>query len=401
MKTEKKAILQKGRGEIRKQARLTYIYEKESRYFAQMAESIKDIAIKELKELGAGDVRPVFRGAWFKASQKNFYKIVYFTRLCSKILAPLITFKCKDKNDVYKAAKKIRWEEFLTPEKTFSIIANVSESDITHSGFAGLRVKDAIADYFRDRTNKRPNVDAKDPFIIINLYVRKKTATLSVDASGGPLHKRGYREARVLASMQETVAAAVIRLSEWDGETPLYDPMCGSGTLLCEALMSHCRIPAQVFRNNFGFERLPDFNSKSWKKIKQDSQQNYRILKPGLIAGSDISAHSVNASKINVMGLHFGREVHIEQMDFQSIEPRKKSMIVVNPPDGIRMDKGENLNSLYKNLGVFLKERCRQSLAFVYFGAPRYIKKVPLAPAWKRPLNIGGLDGKLVKYALY
>jgi len=401
LKTGKKSILQKGKGKTRKQAKLEYLYEKELLYFAQVAESIKEIAVKELKELGAYDLKPVFRGIWFKASKKDFYRINYFSRLLSRILAPLVTFECHDKDDLYKAAKKIRWEEFLTLKKTFSITANVSESQITHSNFAGLRVKDAIADYFRDRTNKRPNVDAKDPYIIINLHIHKDLATLSIDASGGPLHKRGYREESVSAPMQETVAASIISLSEWDGKAPLYDPMCGSGTLLCEALMKYCRIPAQIFRTRFGFERLPDFDAGLWEQIKKDSQDNFRELKKGMIAGSDVSEYSVNAVKTNIMGLHFGSAITIEQKDFKDIEAIENSVIVTNPPYGIRMGKDTNLNRFYQSFGLFLKNRCKKSTAFVYFGEPRYIKKVPLSPSWKRPLKIGGLDGKLVKYELY
>jgi len=401
LNTGKKSILQKGKGKTRKQAKLEYLYEKESQYFAQVAESIKDIAVKELKSLGAYDLKPVFRGIWFKSSQKDLYRITYFSRLLSRILAPLVSFDCHDKDDLYKAAKKIRWEEFLTPKKTFSIVANVSESDITHSNFAGLRVKDAIADYFRDRTNKRPSVDSKDPYIIVNLHIHKNLATLTIDVSGGPLHKRGYREETVSAPMQETVAASIIRLSGWNGKVPLYDPMCGSGTLLCEALMAYCRIPAQIFRTQFGFERLPDFDVNLWEQVKKESQEDIRALSTDLIAGSDISEHSVNAVRTNIMGLHFGSEITIEQKDFQDIQSIENSMIITNPPYGIRMGKDQNLNKFYQDFGLFLKKRCRKSTAFVYFGEPRYIKKVPLSPSWKRPLKIGGLDGKLVKYDLY
>jgi len=397
----KKTILQKGKGKTRKQAKLEYLYEKKSLYFAQISESVKDIAIRELKDLGAYDLKPVFRGVWFKATKKNFYRITYFSRLISRILAPLVSFECHDKDDLYKAARKIRWEEFLTPEKTFSIMANVSESEITHSNFAGLRVKDAVADYFRDRTNKRPNVDSKDPYIIINIHIHKNLATLTIDASGGPLHKRGYREESVAAPMQETVAAAIIRLSEWDGKVPLYDPMCGSGTLLCEALMMYCRIPAQIFRTGFGFERLPDFDAGLWEQIKKEARDNFKELEKGLISGSDVSEHSINAVKTNIMGLHFGSEITIEQKDFQDIESIDNSVIVTNPPYGIRMGKDQNLNKFYENFGLFLRNKCRKSTAFIYFGEPKYIKKVPLSPSWKRPLKIGGLDGKLVKYELY
>ena len=402
MSEERRAILEKGRGKTRKLAKLEYVYERESRYFAQVAESVKDLAANELKALGATALEKVFRGIWFEADKAVFYNIVYQARLLSRVLAPLAIFECRDRDDLYKAAKKIRWEEFLTPKKTFSIEANVSESPgFTHSNFAGLRVKDAIADYFRDRTNRRPSVDPKDPWLILNVHIHQETATLSVDASGGPLHKRGYREGRVSAPMQETVAAAIIALSGWDGAQPLYDPMCGSGTLLCEALMAHCRIPAQIFREHFGFQRLPDFEAGLWEKVRTGAEAGIQPLPEGLIQGSDISEDAADASRTNLMGLHFGGRVRIGQSDFRALDAIRDSIIVANPPYGIRMGKDQDMNRFYKDLGQFLKERCAGSTAYVYFGDPKYIKKVPLAPSWKRPLKIGGLEGKLVKYQLF
>ncbi|MCG8687546.1 MAG: class I SAM-dependent RNA methyltransferase [Desulfobacterales bacterium] len=401
MSTEKRSILQKGRGKTRKLAKLEYIYERESLYFAQVAESIKELAVKEIKALGGTEPKQVFRGIWFKADKATFYKITYQARLISRILAPLIEFECKDKDELYKAAKKIRWEEFLTPKKTFSIAANVAESQITHSNFAGLRVKDAIADYFRDRTNRRPSVDAANPWISINVHIHRDKATVSVDASGGPLHKRGYREASVSAPMQETVAAAIIALSQWNGEKPLYDPMCGSGTLLCEALMHYSRIPAQIFREQFGFERLPDFDAREWDKVKADAKESIKPLPKDLIQGSDIAETSVEAVKTNLMGLHYGGDIPILQSDFKDLGIIKDTVIITNPPYGIRMGKDQNMNRFYKDLGLFLKESCKSCTAYIYFGEPKFIKKVPLAPSWKRPLKIGGLDGKLVKYDLY
>ncbi|MFO7989791.1 MAG: THUMP domain-containing protein [Desulfotignum sp.] len=397
----RKAILQKGQGKIRKLAKLNYIYEKESRYFAQVSETAKLMAGEELTELGAKNLSLEFRGIWFTASKPDFYRITYQSRLLSRILIPLISFACPDKDTLYKEARKIRWEEMMSVKHTFSITANVSESGITHSNFAGLRVKDAIADYFRDRTNRRPNVDPKNPGIIINVHIHRDTATVSLDASLGPLHKRGYREASVSAPMQETVAAAIIRRSGWDGTVPLYDPMCGSGTLLAEALMMYCRIPAQVFRTRFGFERLPDFDSRLWEEIRQAAEQNIRPLPPGLIAGSDMSEQAVTAAKTNLMGLHHGADVTVTQSDFREIPGIEDSLIVTNPPYGIRMGKDRDMKQFYQNLGMFLRERCRRSSALVFFGDPRYIKHVPLAPSWKEPLTIGGLDGKLVKYQLF
>ncbi|HRF90991.1 MAG TPA: class I SAM-dependent RNA methyltransferase [Desulfobacter postgatei] len=401
MNIPKKAILQKGQGRTRKLAKLEYIYERESRYFAQVAESVKDLALKEIQDLGGKNTQPVFRGIWFEADQSTFYKIVYLSRLASRMLVPLVEFQCKDKDDLYKGARTIRWEEFLTPQKTFSIASNVSESQINHSNFAGLRVKDAIADYFRDRSNRRPSVDTESPWIMINVHIHKDRAAISIDAASGPLHKRGYREARVSAPMQETVAAAIIALSGWNGEEPLLDPMCGSGTLLCEALMHYSRIPAQIFREQFGFERLPDFNVREWDAVKAAADKAIRPLPRGLIRGSDISDLAVEATRTNLMGLHYGAEIDVELADFRQLNRVENTLIVTNPPYGIRMGKDQNMKLFYKDLGQFLKEQCKSCTAYVYFGDPGFIKHLPLAPSWKKNLEIGGLDGKIVKYQLY
>jgi putative N6-adenine-specific DNA methylase len=397
----KKAILQKGQGRTRKLAKLKYIYERESRYFAQVAESVKNPALKEIQDLGGKNTQRVFRGIWFEADKSTFYKIVYLSRLVSRVLVPLVEFECKDKDALYKGARTIRWEEFLTPKKTFSIAANVSESQITHSNFAGLRVKDAIADYFRDRTNRRPSVNTQAPWIMINVHVHKDRASISIDAGSGPLHKRGYREARVSAPMQETVAAGIIALSGWHGEAPLLDPMCGSGTLLCEALMHYSRIPAQIFREQFGFERLPDFNARKWEAVKAAADEAIRPLPRGLIRGSDIDEASVEATRTNLMGLHHGGKIDVDLSDFRQLKPVENSVIISNPPYGIRMGKAQNMKLFYNALGRFLKEQCKSCTAYIYFGDPSFIKHLPLAPSWKRDLEIGGLDGKLVKYQLY
>ncbi len=398
---EKKTILQKGKGKLRSQQKLTYLYERQNLYFAQVSESLKDLGVKELEELGADSIDPGFRGISFLATRKAFYRINYQSRLLSRVLAPLIAFDCPDPDVLYKKARTIRWEEFLSPKQTFSVFANVSDSAINHSQFAALRVKDAIADYFRDRSNRRPNVDGQDPDVGVNLHIRENQAHISIDASGSPLHKRGYREEIVSAPMQETVAAAMVQLSGWDGTQPLYDPMCGSGTLLAEALMHYCRIPAGIFRKRFGFERLPDYDPNLFAQVKKEAVSNIRELPLGLIAGSDIAESSVAAARTNLMGLHYGSNVPVELMDFRDIPSIENSAILINPPYGIRMEKGKDLTSFYRALGDFLKQRCTGSTACIYFGDPLYSRQLGLKASWKKPLKMGGLEGILARYELY
>lgn len=401
MKKQTKAILQKGKGKERREKALVYNYEKDSVYFAQVSESVKDLAVEELKELGAEKIDPVYMGIKFKANQKTLYKIVYLSRMISRVLAPIKTFDCPDSSAIYKNSREIKWLDFISRKMTFAIVSNVSDSEVNHSQYAGLRVKDAIADYFRDMTGKRPDVDKNNPDFLVNLHIRKDKATISVDASGGALHKRGYREETILAPMQEIIAAAIIKMSEFDGTSPLYDPMCGSGTLLCEALMRSSNIPSGIFRQKFGFKVLPDFNEAIWEKVKAEADSKIKETPKRIISGSDISIDAVNATKTNLMGIHYGNNVSIMENGFEDIEDLSNITIVINPPYGIRLLKDENLDSFYEKIGDFLKNKCKGSNAYIYFGDPKYIKNLGLKPAWKKPLKLGQLDGRLVKYELY
>jgi len=385
----------------KKQKAAVYQYQKDGRYFAQIADSIKEAGAAELAELGAEDVRPEFSGIHFKADKSTLYRINYLTRLLSRCLAPLISFACPDTDTLYQTAKQIQWKDFFAKGNTFAVSGNVSDSAISHSKYAALRLKDAIADHFREQTGRRPDVSVRNPDVLLNLHIRKDTAVISIDTSGGALHRRGYREETVAAPMQETVAAAMIRFSGWDGSVPLYDPLCGSGTLLCEALMRYSRIPAGVFRNRFGFECLPDFDGAVWKQVKKELDGRIRELPKGLIAGSDVSPEAVSAARTNLMGLHYGNRVSVERADFRELPPLEAHVIVTNPPYGIRMGEDEDLEMFYKNFGDFLKQKCKGSTAFVYFGERKYIKNIGLKTSWKKPIKAGGLDGRLVKYEIY
>jgi len=378
-----------------------YQYQKDCRYFAQIADSLKEAGADELSELGAEDVRPEFSGIHFRADKSTLYRINYLTRLLSRCLAPLRSYACYDTDTLYQKAKQIEWEDFFGKGNTFAVSGNVSDSVISHSKYAALRLKDAVADYFKEKTGQRPDVSAKNPDILLNLHIRHDRAVISIDTSGGALHRRGYREETISAPMQETVAAAIIRFSEWDGSVPFYDPLCGSGTLLCEALMRYCNIPSGVFRNRFGFECLPDFDGAVWKQVKKEADGHIRELPKGLIAGSDVSAEAVSAARTNLMGLHFGNNVSVERADFRKLPDLEEHVIVTNPPYGIRMGGDENLEVFYKNFGDFLKQSCKGSTAFVYFGEREYIKKIGLKASWKKPIKAGGLDGRLVKYEMY
>lgn len=378
-----------------------YEYQKNKRYFAQIAEGIKELGTQELSELGALNITPEYGGLYFNAGKEALYRINYSARLVSRILAPLVSFNCRTPEQLYKKAGEIKWMDFISAKNTFAVFGNVSDSSITNSHYASLRLKDAIADSFRERSGKRPDVDSRDPDIWLNIYIRSDNAVISADTSGGSLHRRGYRKDAVSAPMQETVAAAIIKYTQWDGSVPLYDPMCGSGTLLCEALMHYCRIPSSVLRKRFGFEFLPDHDKSLWAMVKKEQDRKMRDLPEGLISGSDISPEAIKISKINILNLPHGNRIKLERLDFRIGEGLMNGVIITNPPYGIRTGNAQELDSLYGSLGDFLKQKCKGSTAYIYFGEREFIKKIGLKPAWKKPLSAGGLDGRLVKYEMF
>ena len=377
------------------------LYQKNQRYFAQFPKGFDAMAVQELAQLGATDIDIAGLGAHFTADTKTLYRINYASRLLIRVLAPLFSFPCKTTDQLHAQAKTMDWAAVMDPSRTFAIFANVQHSAITHSQFAALRLKDAIVDRFRETGRKRPQVERQAPDYRFSLYVHRDQAVVSLDTSGGSLHRRGYRQTTVPAPLQETLAAAILETAGWDGTCPVYDPMCGSGTLLSEALMRYCRIPPGYLRQRFGFQFLPDFNPIAWRALKNEIDRKIRPLLPGLIAGSDLSPQAVQAARTNITTLPFGRRVIVETADFCQITRLNRKLIVVNPPYGIRLEKDRDLSDFYKTLGDFLKQRSQGSTAFVYFGEREHIKHLGLKSSLKLPLANADLDGRLVKYDLY
>ncbi len=380
---------------------MPYLYQKTNQYFGQLASGAEALGEAELRELGATRIKPGYLGCYFCADQRTMYDIVYKTRIFTRILAPLISFDCHSDKYLYRTAQQIDWTGFLTLTKTFAITANVANSNIRNSKYAGQILKDAIVDQFRDKTGERPNVDTRFPDLQLNLYIHQNKARISVDLGGGSLHKRGYRSQSVEAPMQETLAAAIIRLSEWNGERPLYDPFCGSGTLLIEAFMKAGHVPAAYLRPKFGFLRLPDFDAAVWNQVKTRANNETVDVPDDLIKGSDISADAVKAVRANRDTLPEIGTIKVRRADFHDLEGFSNTTIVTNPPYGIRLGDADKTARLLGDFGDFLKQKCTGSTAFVYYGEKALVKKLGLKPEWKHELRAGGLDGMLCRYELY
>lgn len=378
-----------------------FAYQKNQRFFAQIAEGLEKEGAEELLALGASDPEPVFRGIHFSADLETLYALTYQTRLCSRVLAPLISFDCHSPKYLYKTARKLPWTLLLNKSGSFAVAATVANSQINHSQYAALCLKDALVDSFRDEFGSRPDVDRQDPDLRLNLHIDNNRAVISIDVSGGALHRRGYRQNQVEAPMQETLAAAIIRFSGWDGSRPLVDPMCGSGSLLCEALMKQSRVPAGYLRKRFGFENMPDFDRAKWLGIRRGIDRQIIKLSPDLIGGSDIAKEAVTAARSNLNLLPEGDGVIVRRCAFQEAGPVENAVIVSNPPYGLRIGSKEDAAGLLKEFGSFLKHKCRGSDVYLYFGRREMLKMIGLKPSLKKPLKNGGLDGVLARYEMY
>ena len=378
---------------------VSYLYQEHRSFFAQVAHPIEALGGAEL---AATNVDPGYRGVHFSADASTLRRIVYCARIPTRVLAPLVTFDCHSDRYLYKrACEEVDWMSLIGVEKTFAIFATVSNSRISHSKYAALKLKDAIVDTIRKETGSRPSVDRHSPDVSLNLHIENNRATISLDVAGFSLHRRGYRLDALEAPLQETVAASIIRMSEWSGDTPLMDPMCGSGTLVAEAYMFAANIPAQILHERFGFEQLPDHDAEGWAAQRKKLDGAIKPVPGGLITGSDIQGEAISMAQKNLDRLPGASVVHLARKDFRHLGEFENGVIVTNPPYGLRIGNRDALGDLFKNFGDYLKQKCTNSTAFIYVGKPALLKLVGLRTSWKKELVNGALEGRLGRYDLY
>ncbi len=378
-----------------------YEYQRYNQYFAQTANYMEDMTSLEFAELGAKEVQPIYRGLSFKADKESLYRILYQSRLATRIIAPLISFDCHSEKYLYSQTGNIDWSEIFSLEESFAINANVSDSKIKHSHYAGQVMKDAIVDQFRKKYDKRPDYDQKEPDVRFSLHIHRNRVNIGLDLSLTSMHKRGYRSRGVLAPLQETLGAAIIRYSKWEGERPLIDPFCGSGTLLAEALMLYCRIPAGYLRKKWGVNHLPDYSERLFKEVVEKANSRIRELPQDLIYGSDVSDMAVERCINNLSVLPYGDRVEVIRKDFRALPPIENSTIITNPPYGVRLGDDSGVKKLYNELGDFFKQKCKGSTAYVLAGNKELASELRLRADRTRRFKNADIETQIVKLKLY
>jgi putative N6-adenine-specific DNA methylase len=366
---------------------------------AKTMKGLEQLLAMEIKSLGGENIRKGVRVVYFDGDKELLYRVNFQSRLALRVLKPFYEFRARDENELYNGAYNIDWSSMLSNEKTFAIDGVLNSRYFNHSRYVALRVKDAIADQFRAKTGKRPNVDPDDPDIRINLHISDDRCTLLLDSSGESLHKRGYREATHEAPLNEVLAAGIIMLSGWDRQSPFIDPMCGSGTIPIEAAMMAWNIPPGIYRKQFAFEKWPDFDDGLLGRIY--NQEHPEPDEKPVIIGSDISAGAVGIARTNAGNAFLGKKIGFKISSFESlVPPVGHGVLVTNPPYGERI-KQENLKAFHSVMGDVLKNRYPGYTAYILSSNMDALKFTGLRPEKKTVLFNGALKCRLVKFSIY
>ena len=360
----------------------------------------EELLAKELRNLGAVNVVEGVRMVSFEGDTGFMYKANLCLRTAIKILKPIHSFYVKDETDLYKKIYEMEWSKYLNPEITFAIDATVNSENFTHSLYVSQKTKDAIVDKFRDTVGKRPNVDIKFPELRINIHIQMNQCNVSLDTSGRSLHQRGYRTATNIAPINEVLAAGLLLLSGWDGQSHFLDPMCGSGTFLTEAAMIACNIPANINRKEFAFEKWQDFDSELYEKIVESSLNKTREFHYK-ITGYDKAPSAVQKAIDNVENANLTEYISVERKNFFESEKFTENHlhIVFNPPYGERLNI--EMEEFYGNIGDTLKQNYPGTDAWFITSNLEALKFVGLRPSRKIKVFNSHLESRLVKYVMY
>lgn len=362
---------------------------------------LEEVLAKELTKLGAQSVLIGNRSVSFVGDKGFMYKANLALRTAVRILKPIRSFTVTDEHSLYKRLKTIKWEEYINSDGSFAINSVVHSKDFTtNSHYISLKAKDAIADYFREKYDQRPDVDLKHPDLRIHVHIQHTTCTVSLDSSGDSLHKRGYRVSTNIAPINEVLAAGLVLLSGFNGDTNFIDPMCGSGTILIEAAMIAANIPANINRPEFGFEKWRNYDNALFEKIHESLLK--RVRSPHTkIMGFDKAPSAIRKAKENIESANLSDFIKVFQINFFESEKQVfgPTTLLFNPPYGERLEI--DTTSFYKEIGDTLKNKYPDTTAWFITSDLEALKYVGLRTSKRIPMRNADLDCRFVKYELY
>ena len=360
---------------------------------------LEPVLAQELTQLGANNVQIGRRMVSFSGDKEMMYRANFQLHTAIRILKPIRHFKANSADDVYNEVQTIDWAEYIPEGKTFSVDSVVYSEEFRNSRFVTYKVKDAIVDQFRQKTGTRPNISITNPDIRLHIHIAEDKATLCLDSSGESLHRRGYRQESVEAPLNEVLAAGMILMSGWKGDTDFIDPMCGSGTLLIEAALIARNISPGVFRKEFAFEKWPDFDQELFDTIYNDDSQEREFAHH--IYGYDVDMKAVNTARLNVRAAGLTKDITVDQQDFKDFtQPAEKSIIITNPPYGERIST-PNLLATYKMIGERLKHAFTGNDAWILSYREECFEQIGLKPSIKIPVFNGSLECEFRKYVMF
>jgi putative N6-adenine-specific DNA methylase len=373
-----------------------------NQYFAKTMLGLERVLMEELREIGADNLEIRNRGVAFTASTLDLYRVLMHTRIALRVLVPIGTGTVSNEQELYDFIRTIDWHQHLSLKHTFAIDCLSFHPVMNHNIFLSQKSKDAIVDQFRDKYGLRPDVDPKEPNVLVNIHIDTNGfVTVSLDASGMSLNQRGYRVATGPAPLNEVLAAGIIRMSGWDPETPFIDPMCGTGTFLIEAaLMAKKKAPG-LLHNRYGILRWPDFRQILWKQVQKEARDMTR-KDVDWIYGSDFNEMAIDSTIKNLKRARLTQNVKVRVGRVEQIYvPEGNGVIIMNPPYGERIGDMAGLHDLYPKIGNMLKTYATGYKAAIFTGDPQLKKLLGLKPSRKTPLINGKIECELLEYELY
>jgi len=369
---------------------------------AKTFKGLEEVLAGEIAAIGGNDIEIGRRAVSFTGDKSVLYRANLWLRTASRVLVPIATFRADDADDVYNEAKQIDWEQYMDLTTTFSIDATVYSETFKHSRYVTYKVKDAIADRFNEQYGKRPSVRITEPDLYINVHIADRTVTISLDSSGESLHKRGWRVAQTDAPINEALAAGMLLLAGWKGQSDFYDPMCGSGTLLIEAALIALNIPPGIFRKHFAFENWKDFNKELFEAVSEDDSDEREFTHH--IYGSDAGYYAVQAALKNVRSAGLQKYIDVHQIRIEEIKHEQGTqgaLVMINPPYGERLAQDKDVLRLYADIGKALKFQFTGATAWIISSNEEALKCIGLKPSRKIHLMNGELDCMYNCYELF